>query len=199
MEDSTRIKHHRVRPRAADEHPCLEVVKGVDEGRRIFVREGSIVLGRGDGSATSFTDDGVSRRHARVVVTGHGIINLEDLGSTNGTYVNGARVDVVVLREGDRIQLGPDVTLRFDYRAPSEASSSRQRPMAAAPVVLSPREMEVAHLVAEGLTNPQIAERLHISRHTVVSHVSNILGRTGAPTRAALAKLVAEGGVSPSR
>jgi DNA-binding CsgD family transcriptional regulator len=55
--------------------------------------------------------------------------------------------------------------------------------------------MEVAVLVADGLTNPEIAGRLHISRHTVVSHLSKIYERLEVRTRAALAKLVAEGRV----
>jgi NarL family two-component system response regulator LiaR len=42
---------------------------------------------------------------------------------------------------------------------------------------LSQREREVLHLVADGLTNTQIAERLIISEKTVKSHVSNILGK----------------------
>jgi len=52
---------------------------------------------------------------------------------------------------------------------------------------LSVREAEVAALVAEGLTNKQIAERLFISIGTVKDHVHNILETTGLPNRAAIA------------
>jgi DNA-binding CsgD family transcriptional regulator len=53
--------------------------------------------------------------------------------------------------------------------------------------VLSPREMEVADLVAEGLANPAIARRLFLSRATVASHVARILTKLGFSSRAQIA------------
>jgi DNA-binding CsgD family transcriptional regulator len=49
---------------------------------------------------------------------------------------------------------------------------------------LSAREVEILHLIARGLTNQQIADELTISLNTVLHHVSNILGKTGAANRA---------------
>jgi DNA-binding CsgD family transcriptional regulator len=192
-EDPTRIKRARATPRGGDERPCLEIVRGREEGRVLWL-EGSAVLGRGAGLDMTLTDDGVSRRHAKVILTEDGIVNVKDLGSTNGTYVNGAPIDATVLREGDRVQLGPDVTLRFGYR-----SKADEPPAVTQRFVLSAREMQIAELVTEGLTNPQIGTRLHISRHTVVSHLSNIFERTGVTSRTALAKLVADRRVRGSR
>jgi non-specific serine/threonine protein kinase len=54
---------------------------------------------------------------------------------------------------------------------------------------LSAREREVAALVAEGLTNRQIAERLVISERTADRHLSNILAKLGATTRAQIAAI----------
>lgn len=48
---------------------------------------------------------------------------------------------------------------------------------------LTPREMEVLEMLAEGLSNKQIAARLHISEHTAKFHVNSILGKLGAGTR----------------
>ena len=56
---------------------------------------------------------------------------------------------------------------------------------------LSAREMEVARLVAEGLTNPAIARRLYLSRPTVASHVAHILTKLGFTSRAQIAAWVA--------
>lgn len=53
--------------------------------------------------------------------------------------------------------------------------------------VLSRREMEIAELVADGLSNKQIAGRLHIALSTVKDHVHRILVKTGLPNRAAVA------------
>jgi DNA-binding NarL/FixJ family response regulator len=60
---------------------------------------------------------------------------------------------------------------------------------------LSRRELEVLALVAEGLTNRQIAERLVISEHTAIRHVSNILAKLGASSRAAAVGLAGERGL----
>jgi len=58
--------------------------------------------------------------------------------------------------------------------------------------VLSAREIEVADLVAEGLSNPAIARRLYLSRPTVARHVANILAKLGFSSRAQIAAWVAQ-------
>jgi DNA-binding NarL/FixJ family response regulator len=63
----------------------------------------------------------------------------------------------------------------------------RQRPTGP----LSEREIEVAQLVAEGLTNAAIAARLYLSRPTVASHVAHILTKLGFSSRAQIAAWVA--------
>ena len=60
-----------------------------------------------------------------------------------------------------------------------EASNSPNMP-------LSAREMEIIDLVADGLTNQEIAERLTISKRTVDNHVSNMFTKTGSKNRVAL-------------
>jgi DNA-binding CsgD family transcriptional regulator len=62
---------------------------------------------------------------------------------------------------------------------------------------LTPTEHTVAGLVAEGLTNPQIAERLYISRRTVQTHVSHIFTKLDMASRAQLAAAVAQHGTEP--
>jgi DNA-binding NarL/FixJ family response regulator len=54
-------------------------------------------------------------------------------------------------------------------------------------IALSPRQMEVARLVADGQTNRSIAQSLHISEHTVEHHLSTIFSRLGLRSRSALA------------
>jgi len=58
--------------------------------------------------------------------------------------------------------------------------------------ILSPREVEVADLVAEGLSNPAIARRLYVSRTTVASHVRHILVKLGFSSRAQIAAWAAQ-------
>jgi DNA-binding CsgD family transcriptional regulator len=69
--------------------------------------------------------------------------------------------------------------------------------MAGTPLAaLSPRELEVLSLVAEGRTNHEIAERLVLSEHTVNRHVANILRKLGLPSRAAAASLAGRYGLA---
>jgi two-component system, NarL family, nitrate/nitrite response regulator NarL len=73
-------------------------------------------------------------------------------------------------------------------------------PAVAAPALvesLTPREQEVLRLVAEGLTNRRIGERLGISEHTVKFHVNSILGKLGAQTRGEAIALGARLGLLP--
>ena len=56
------------------------------------------------------------------------------------------------------------------------------------PVSLSERELQIIDLVAAGLTNQEIAEKLEISKRTVDNHISNILGKTSTENRVALVR-----------
>jgi diguanylate cyclase (GGDEF)-like protein len=69
-------------------------------------------IGRHPTSALVIDDEGISRSHARIVRKGAAYV-IEDLNSSNGTYVNGARVESVELLDGAMIQLGPRVRFRF--------------------------------------------------------------------------------------
>jgi two-component system nitrate/nitrite response regulator NarL len=62
-------------------------------------------------------------------------------------------------------------------------SAARERELEASPEPLTPREGEVLDLLAQGLTNRQIAERLGISEHTAKFHVGSLLAKLGAASR----------------
>jgi hypothetical protein len=72
--------------------------------------DGELILGREDSTADLVINDpGVSRRHARVLADDGGVI-VEDLGSSNGTYVNGERISGrVELGAGDEVQVGATI------------------------------------------------------------------------------------------
>ena len=63
---------------------------------------------------------------------------------------------------------------------------------------LTPREREVLQLLAEGLTNRQIAERLVVSEHTVHRHVTNLLRKLELPSRTAAAAYAVRSGLLDS-
>jgi DNA-binding NarL/FixJ family response regulator len=60
---------------------------------------------------------------------------------------------------------------------------------------LTRREREVLRFIAQGLSNPKIAARLHLSEHTVHRHVANILTKLDFPSRAAAAAFAARHGM----
>jgi DNA-binding NarL/FixJ family response regulator len=63
---------------------------------------------------------------------------------------------------------------------------------------LTRREQEVLALLADGLTNPEIADRLHITRKTAAHHVSNVLSKLGARNRAQAIGYAARSGLVPN-
>ncbi|WP_223636371.1 FHA domain-containing protein [Corallococcus sp. EGB] len=102
----------------------LKLIIEDDEGRKTvvpFVRD-EITIGRQEGNTIRLTERNVSRRHARLVrLNGH--VVLEDLGSYNGTRINGERVaGQLPLKEGDLIQIGDyDLALQVEGGANAAA------------------------------------------------------------------------------
>jgi hypothetical protein len=76
--------------------------------REVDVDGALLTIGRASDNGLVIHDSRISRHHARLQVR-RGTLVLTDLGSTNGSRVNGSRVDEVVLGEGDRIELGDTV------------------------------------------------------------------------------------------
>lgn len=93
--------------------------------REIALSEGENVLGRGADSLVWIDAQGVSRRHARVMVAA-GLATLEDLGSKNGTFVNGIRLAApVALRDGDQLRIGNvPMTLKIFARPSSTETAT---------------------------------------------------------------------------
>jgi Transcriptional regulatory protein, C terminal/FHA domain len=78
-------------------------------GLELLLAEGENVLGRDEALATRVDLPGVSRHHARLVI-GDGTATVEDLGSKNGTFVNGRdAVGIAPLADGDKVALGRTV------------------------------------------------------------------------------------------
>jgi len=87
-------------------------MSGADAGQVRRLDAGEYLIGRGQHCHFCFADGTLSREHARIVCSG-GAYYVEDLHSTNGTFVNHERVDRRVLRHGDFIRLGSGVRLQF--------------------------------------------------------------------------------------
>jgi two-component system, cell cycle response regulator len=93
----------------------LVVLAGASVGEMYKIDCGqTTVIGRGGKAQVRLLDDGISREHAQVLVEGEKII-LQDLGSTNGTFCNGLKVDRRELCDGDKILVGSTTILKFTY------------------------------------------------------------------------------------
>jgi len=88
----------------------LFVIQGADQGKRFEFKSGSVALGRDTSNPIRLHDTEVSRRHAELRLEREGY-RIVDLGSANGTYVNGHPVEQTPLQSGDRVQLGQTVML----------------------------------------------------------------------------------------
>jgi uncharacterized RDD family membrane protein YckC len=80
--------------------------------REFELEKGSMSIGRGEDAGIMLDNQTVSRNHATLTATSQGYV-LEDLGSSNGTWVNGSRIDKRILRHEDRIRFGKAVAV-FD-------------------------------------------------------------------------------------
>jgi diguanylate cyclase (GGDEF)-like protein len=103
------------RPRRTSESPRHVLIRldGPEVGRVFRLEpDKEFRIGRRRDCELNLNYEGISRRHARIVATG-GIFVLEDLGSANGTQVRGRAVSSHRLQDGDVIQLGPSVSLRY--------------------------------------------------------------------------------------
>ena len=109
--------------------PCLRVVSGPAHGREIALGPGELLLGRGLPEVIDLGDPEVSRRHSRIRRSDDGTFLLEDMQSTNGTYLNGWRIPTAqVLGANDRIQLGETI-LEVVLPTDTPTTSVRRRPV----------------------------------------------------------------------
>jgi two-component system cell cycle response regulator len=106
---------------SGDTRATLTLMTGPDAGLVVTLDREVTILGRDPAVDLSFDDAALSRRHARLTRGKQGEFVVEDLGSTNGTYVSARRINSSVLCSGDHIQLGPSLLLRFElYDAEDE-------------------------------------------------------------------------------
>ncbi|WP_224368351.1 sigma 54-interacting transcriptional regulator [Hyalangium versicolor] len=83
----------------------VEVSSGPDKGKKITTQDSLVRVGSDAASDLVLTDPTVSRRHLEIERTAKGLV-LRDLGSRNGTYLDGRQIIQVVLQSGDKVQLG---------------------------------------------------------------------------------------------
>jgi diguanylate cyclase (GGDEF)-like protein len=122
------VARPQTRPQLPKDRCTLTMLTGPTPGaiQSLSSAQGEIVLGRDESLPARIADRGISGEHARIVFVA-GVFAIEDLDSTNGTYVNGARLtSSVQLFDGDRIQLGENTLIRVSLQDATEQEAAQR-------------------------------------------------------------------------
>ena len=163
------------------------------------LKAGTISIGRASECTIPIKDRYLSRRHAEIVSAQNGSWLLKDLGSANGTYLNGERVERdTTLREGDRIRLG-DTEIVFSSPEPTTdrffaVAGTAVRPSIAIPIRdidKAPESVDVARLqTLNALASELIEDR---PLHELFGYIVDRIMQHLRPSRAAIALLGEDG------
>lgn len=94
--------------KAKEQEACLIIIRGTPQGSRFFLTQKEMTIGRDPSADISVADQGISRKHA-TVTKANNQVQLTDLGSSNGTFVNDKKIapgKPIVLAKEDMIKLG---------------------------------------------------------------------------------------------
>lgn len=154
--------------------PCLILAGGPAAAAARALPTGTTIVGRGNDTDQRFEDAKVSRRHASLTVAADGRVVLEDLGSSNGTYVNDVRITRQELKEGDRVQFGPDLKLTFSCRheaKPERRPAAPPEPGIKDETTIACTEAYLRHQLEAGIAR---ARRHHLDLALLVLAVDQI-------------------------
>jgi two-component system cell cycle response regulator len=127
----------------------ITVLRGPNAGALFTLDATRVLIGRSSEAQVLLRDGGLSRQHALIVRDAHGY-RISDLGSTNGTYLNGSRLTgEQALQDGARIELGEETLLRFGLHDAVEQAAARRT-----------HELTVRDPLTRLLNKAHVAERL---------------------------------------
>jgi predicted component of type VI protein secretion system len=149
-------------------HWALRFISGKYQGSELALDLGrEIVVGRGSNADIVLMEDMVSRKHATIALSGNEVA-LQDLGSTNGTFLNGEKIQRASLKDGDRVLIGTSILKVVRSTGPRGGMQfQRGEPARAAEAAstLRPRSLH-GDISEQGL--PSILQLLSSSKHSGV-------------------------------
>lgn len=98
-----------------EKHAYVVFLSGPLMGKILLLEEKTIVIGRGADVDVPINDLGISRHHLHIGYS-KGKTTIKDLGSTNGTYLNGQRIEEAILKDGDKIQVSSSTIMKYAYQ-----------------------------------------------------------------------------------
>lgn len=171
-------------------NPVLIFLHGPAAGRRMPFDADEMTVGRSKRADLVLDDPMVSRIHA-ILMKRKGVLLVEDLGSHNGTYVNDERIlGLRQLHHDDRLTLGASRILIEDPAFSHEPDTQVWHRQTFSDVTFTQRQLQVLRLLARGLTNKDIGDRLSVTERTVKAYLSSIFEKLEVKNRAGA---VAEG------
>lgn len=176
----------------------LEVGTG-NAARSLPLKAHRVTIGRADDNDLILAQDATVSRHHAVLEFVNDQWRIRDLGSSNGTFVNGNKVSgTATVNDGDRLIVGSSALSLVDDLDTDSAGGGKTvlvPELGIDQLGLSKREVEVLRLVATGATDNEIAEQLFISVKTVHSHLDRIRDKSGLRKRVDLTRLAFEIGL----
>lgn len=106
--------------------PYLIIIGGNHVGKLYQLDKAELVAGRSPDCAIWIEDNAISRKHFRILKDA-GKYVIEDMNSTNGTYINNRRVQTAVLAAGDKIQISTETIIQFDFFDENRKISEQKR------------------------------------------------------------------------
>ncbi len=171
---------------------------GSDSGPGVFrIKDGCYEIGRSESCPIRLVHESVSRHHA-VLVNDRGKLSIRNLGSRNGTFVDGKPVQSATLRVGSSLRIGCVTLDVVDHpfksgRADDDSAATPRTPVRDSADAwlraagFGPKRKQVLSLLLDGLGEKQIAPRLDMSVPTVQWHTHAIYDALNVHTRAQLA------------
>lgn len=105
---------HELETGGDDRRAYILFLSGALQGKLFCLEPGRTIIGRGDDTDILVQEQRISRHHFQILVE-EGQAVVEDLGSTNGTFVNGEKVKRKPLASGDKIQISSSTVIKFAY------------------------------------------------------------------------------------
>jgi len=165
----------------------LEAILDESKKWKVKIDEFPFILGRDETCHLTLSSTLISRQHAKIVSLNKALY-IQDCKSTNGTLLNGRKInersrlnpdDVISICDNEfkiicnRFEVEKAGTKVKDKNAPVDSFSSRYK--------ISSRESEVLSYLVKGNSTKKIAEKLFISTGTAKNHILNILKKTDTP------------------
>ena len=155
---------------------ALKFISGKYQGGEFPLKgDKQLIIGRSSELDIVLVEDMVSRKHAKITLAG-GKITIEDLGSTNGTFVNGEKVKSSRLKEGDRILVGTSILklVKAGANAPELSDAQVKQNLEQVAAVQSARQTKTAMTgKIEEVPLPDLLQLFHTSKKNGVLVVTN--------------------------